>query len=375
MPAPYSVLSCRHLLTSDGPRTPTSAPGAAGERRDGAGVTGTVTLPDGRELAYEEYGDPAGFPVLSFHGGLSSRLDAAPAHEAAVAMGVRLVSPDRPGMGLSTYQPGRRLLDWPADVEHLADALGIGRFAVMGWSAGGRLRRRLRGQARRPGDGGRAPLELGAARPLRHDARAHRGGPCPPAPGRHAPWLASTVMKVSIVNASNARLLRAAMRSFPPADRTILTEWGPPDHALGFVREAMRQGTEGCVQDYRIFGDPWGFALEEIAVPVQIWEGSDDRTGPPGYRDLPAGATSRTPPSRSSRARGTCPCCPIRRPPSSPRCSAATTAPSRRRGGTSGRRRSPTAGAPGIAPSEPHASGAGPWRGSASTGATARPSW
>ena len=91
-------------------------------------------------------------------------------------------------------------------------------------------------------------------------------------------------MKVSIVNASNARLFRAVMRSFPPADRTVLTEWGPPDHALAFVREAMRQGTEGCVQDYRIFGDPWGFSLEEIRVPVDIWEGADDQTGPPGYR-------------------------------------------------------------------------------------------
>ncbi len=101
---------------------------------------------------------------------------------------------------------------------------------------------------------------------------------------RRTPWLASALMKVSIVNASNARLFRAVMRSFPPADRTVLTEWGPPDHALAFVREAMRQGTEGCVQDYRIFGDPWGFSLEEIHVPVDIWEGSDDSTGPPGYR-------------------------------------------------------------------------------------------
>ena len=100
-------------------------------------VTASVPLPDGRVLAYEEYGVPTGFPILSFHGGLSSRLDAAPAHEAAVATGVRLIAPDRPGMGLSTYQPGRRLLDWPADVAHLADALGIERFAVMGWSAGG----------------------------------------------------------------------------------------------------------------------------------------------------------------------------------------------------------------------------------------------
>ncbi len=91
-------------------------------------------------------------------------------------------------------------------------------------------------------------------------------------------------MKVSIVNASNARLLRAAMRTFPRADRTILTEWGPPDHALAFVREAVRQGTEGCVRDYRIFGDPWGFSLEEITAPVQIWEGSDRPDWSSGYR-------------------------------------------------------------------------------------------
>ena len=247
-------------------------------------MTATVRLPDGRVLAYEDYGDADGFPVLSFHGGLSSRLDAAPAHEAAQANGVRLISPDRPGMGLSTYQPGRRLVDWPADVAHLTDALGIGRFAVMGWSAGGAYAAICAARM-----GGRVtaaallssavPLDLyGTTRGLTIEDRTLL------LLTKHTPSLASALMKVSIVNASNARLFRAVVRSFPPADRTVLTEWGPPDHALAFVREALRQGTEGCVQDYRIFGDPWGFALEEIRVPVDIWEGAEDRTGPPGYR-------------------------------------------------------------------------------------------
>ena len=31
-----------------------------------------------------------------------------------LALGVRIISPDRPGMGRSTFQPDRRLLDWPA---------------------------------------------------------------------------------------------------------------------------------------------------------------------------------------------------------------------------------------------------------------------
>ena len=247
-------------------------------------MTGSLTLPDGRVLAYEEYGIPTGFPVLSFHGGLSSRLDAASAHDAAVATGVRLISPDRPGMGLSTYQPGRRLVDWPADVTHLTEALGIERFAVMGWSAGGpyaavsaaRMSDRVTAVALLSSS---VPLDLyGTTRGLSVEDRALL------TLTRRAPGVASTLMKVSIVNASNARLFRAVMRSFPPADRTVLTEWGPPDHTLAFVREAMRQGTEGCVQDYRIFGDPWGFSLEEISVPVDIWEGGEDQTGPPGYR-------------------------------------------------------------------------------------------
>ena len=248
------------------------------------GVTASVPLPDGRELAYEEYGDPAGFPVLSFHGGLSSRLDAAPAHDAALAAGVRLISPDRPGMGLSTYRPGRRLLDWPADVDALTRALGIGRFAVMGWSAGGayaavcavKMGRRVTAAALLSSA---VPFDLyGTTRGLTSEDRALLFLT------RRVPWLASATLKFSIVNASNTRLLRAVMRSFPPADRSVLAEWGPPDLALAFVREALRQGTAGCVQDYRIFGDPWGFSLEEIRVPVQIWEGADDRTGPPGYR-------------------------------------------------------------------------------------------
>ena len=247
-------------------------------------MTASVQLPDGRALAYEEYGDPGGFPVLSFHGGLSSRLDAAPAHDAAVACGVRLVSPDRPGIGLSTFQPGRRLLDWPADVAGLTEALGLEKFAVMGWSAGGPYAAVCAAKM-----GGRvtAAALLSSAVPLDQYGTT-RGLTASDRVllflTRRTPGLAATALKASIVHASNARLLRACMRSFPEADRTVLTEWGPPDMALAFVREAVRQGTEGCVQDYRIFGDPWGFALEEIEVPVHIWEGADDKTGPPGYR-------------------------------------------------------------------------------------------
>lgn len=45
---------------------------------------------------------------------------------------------ERPGTGLSDRQPGRTLMDWPADVAAFADAMGIDTFSVLGTSAGAR---------------------------------------------------------------------------------------------------------------------------------------------------------------------------------------------------------------------------------------------
>ena len=249
-------------------------------------MTRSVTLPDGRELAYEEYGDPDGDPVLSFHGGLSSRLDAAPAHQAALDLGVRLLSPDRPGIGRSTFLPGRRLLDWPADVAALTDALGIDRFAVMGWSCGGPYAAvcgaRMRDRVTAVGLLSSAvPLELvGTTKGLARDDRILLFLV------RWTPWLASALLRITIGEATETRLYREIRRSFPAVDRAALEERGSVVDAVAFVKESMRQGAEGCLQDYRVFGSPWGFDLSEVTVPVQIWEGEEDNTGPPEYREL-----------------------------------------------------------------------------------------
>jgi pimeloyl-ACP methyl ester carboxylesterase len=247
-------------------------------------VTEAVTLTDGRALAYEEYGDPAGTPVLSFHGGLSSRLDAATADTAAQELGVRLISPDRPGMGQSDFQPNRTLLDWPHDVTELANTLGLGSFAVMGWSAGGpyaavcaaKLADRINAVALLSSS---VPLDrFGTTKGLTIDDRIMLFLT------ERAPRLASALMRLTIADASDKRLHRELNRSFPKVDRAILEEGDTAMQVVAFVRESMRNGTEGCILDYRIFGAPWGFELEEIEAPVSIWEGTDDHTGPPEYR-------------------------------------------------------------------------------------------
>ncbi len=96
----------------------------------------TLLLPDGRTLGYAEYGDPSGKPVFFFHTGGETRLLASLTDQTAYRLGIRIIAPDRPGMGLSNRKAGRTLLDWPKDVIHLADHLGIDRFAIVGHSAG-----------------------------------------------------------------------------------------------------------------------------------------------------------------------------------------------------------------------------------------------
>lgn len=97
-----------------------------------------VAVAPGRALEVVVLGPPDGRPVLYEHGAGGTPLRHCPEALAAVERaGVRLLCPARPGFGASTPQPGRRLIDHPADVARLADALGLGRFAIVGVSAGG----------------------------------------------------------------------------------------------------------------------------------------------------------------------------------------------------------------------------------------------
>lgn len=97
----------------------------------------TMTLADGRELAYETFGDPSGRPVIFCHGFADSRLIRNPDDHLTASLGVHVAVADQPGVGGSSPQPGRTMADWGPDMEQLADHLGFGQFAVAGHSGGG----------------------------------------------------------------------------------------------------------------------------------------------------------------------------------------------------------------------------------------------
>src|SRR5215468_9895250 len=96
-----------------------------------------VRAADGRTLMVAQWGDLEGFPVFSLHGTPGSRLGRYYDESAYVEAGARVITYDRPGYGGSDRHRGRSVVDCVSDVAAIADALGVGRFAVTGGSGGG----------------------------------------------------------------------------------------------------------------------------------------------------------------------------------------------------------------------------------------------
>jgi pimeloyl-ACP methyl ester carboxylesterase len=221
-----------------------------------------LALRDGRQLGYAVFGDPRGLPVLSCHGGLLCGLDASSSDAAARELGVRLISPDRPGVGRSDRWRGHSTVDWVADAEQLLEHLNVGRFACLGWSMGGQycaavafgLRDRV----------SRAAIVAGCL-PLDE-------------PGRLA--------GLSPLDRTLIRLARQASPAARAVVRGLRASAGRIERRQGLPSGAMSEGlrsTAGVVDEYRAFSAPWGFRLEDVHVPVDVWQGTADDLVPPEW--------------------------------------------------------------------------------------------
>ena len=245
----------------------------------------TIDLGHGRALGYREYGAEDGAPVVNCHGGLVCGLDAAPYADAARELGVRIVSPDRPGLGDSGGQPGRTTSDWADDVRALLDALGIEQAAVLGWSMGGQYA--LACAARLGGRVSRAVVIAGAL-PLDDDATFARLNPMDRRLTRlaqHHPHVARSVFRTLGEAARHApdAFAHLTARGAVPEEATAVEAL--PDPGIAAAAAVALAHGDGMVEEYRAWVRPWGFAPEDVAVPTTVWQGDADELVPPDWGD------------------------------------------------------------------------------------------
>jgi pimeloyl-ACP methyl ester carboxylesterase len=250
----------------------------------GAPEAREITLRDGRRLAYAEFGSPRGTPIVHCHGSPSSRVEGELLFDKAAIteLGLRLIVPDRPGMGRSDFQAGRRIVDWPNDVSDLATALDLQDFFVLGESGGSPY-----------------ALACGALMPTRVRAVGVVGGVAPlEAPGlaaalstplrlmfrlaKYAPPLLGALFRLNlkVMRSVSERGVERMLASFPEPDRTLLKRPEVLRRFIACFQEACLNGTRGAVHDMGLLARPWGFDPGLISVPVRLWHGDRDGNVP-----------------------------------------------------------------------------------------------
>ena len=241
-----------------------------------------IELEDGAVVAFEEYGDANGVPVMFCHGWPSSRTMAQLTDEPARELGIRIISADRPGISSSSLQPDRKLTDWPRLVDRITDYLGIHDFRMLAISGG-------------------APYAYATATamPQRVRAIAIVGGAPPLAEISDSNGLLPLYRWMLALYRTQPRLLRRLfylarpvlslrpplrfrpvllkMLLMRPCDAESLRDAAAFEAIFESQRRAWRASAEGVVADAQIYAQPWGFAIEDVRVPVRLWHGKEDR--------------------------------------------------------------------------------------------------
>ncbi len=238
-------------------------------------------LPDGRELAWREFGTTDGAPVIALHGSPGTHRNFEPVGETAAGDGVRLIAVDRPGYGHSTFDPIRSYARSARDLDKLADHLGVDEVGVVGWSSGGPnaascarfLADRVIGCAIVSGP---APPEakVSAVGTVRVNRIAKRLEVL-------APRLASRMFQAALRQGQRnpEKSVAWMLRYLPACDARVIELAEIRAHLLADIaRPVSSTAGRAAVQDICLEAEPWGFDLRDIECPVVVWHGDADDT-------------------------------------------------------------------------------------------------
>lgn len=238
----------------------------------------------GRTIGYGEFGDPNGKPVVLFHGFGDSRLTRYPDDDLTARLGIRLITFDRPGIGLTDPMKELTILDRTDDVIDLVNSLGLHDVSFLGWSGGapfalaaagcmaGKVKRVAIvsgfGPFERPGFKRLAPREIKRVMTIL----------------KVAPWMANVMATESQkgLQGDATAAMEMSRGIGGSSDSSVLNMSGVRANVTSGAEEAFRQGPAGVANDMLLlFRFKWGFNPEDVHTPIDLWYGDDDHMTPP----------------------------------------------------------------------------------------------
>ena len=233
-----------------------------------------VPLDDGRTLRAYDAGPDAddALTIVWHHGSPQTGAPLDPLLAAAADRGIRLLSYARPSYGGSTARPDRDVASAAADVAAIADAFGVGRFAVMGASGGGP---HALACAALLGDRVTGAVAIAGIAPYTEEFDWYAG--------MRAPGGLRAARDGRAARARFAETEEFDPESFTAADWAALSgAW----QSLGSdAMAAGEAGPDGLIDDDVAFASPWGFEVAQAAAPVLVVQGGEDRVVPPAHAD------------------------------------------------------------------------------------------
>lgn len=238
-----------------------------------------LPLPDGRILETWISGPEDGLPFVFHHGTPGAARPARALERAVHARGLRFVSFSRPGYAASSRRPGRTVADVVDDTAAVLAALGAEECLIGGWSGGGphalACAARLQGVLATLVIAGVGPFDA-----LDLDFYAGMGQDnldefASAVAGESDLRAYLEVQRPGLLASSPEGIVEAMATLLPPVDRAVLTDEFGADTVTSFG-EALRLSVDGWLDDDLAFVADWGFSVDEIRTPVQLWQGEED---------------------------------------------------------------------------------------------------
>jgi pimeloyl-ACP methyl ester carboxylesterase len=249
-------------------------------------VNNVLQTRTGRKLEVREYGDDAGHTVFFFHGLIGSHYQAAYIADQAREHGLRIIAPNRPGVGASEFVERKSPLEAVDDIEDVAAALGLFEFSVIGISGGTpyalatllRLGSRIRTVTLISGMG---PMRLpGALEGMDRRRRLIL------AVGSRYPQVARRRLRTELVRfrADPDRFLRRLIATWSVSDRQLFRRKEVYDLFMKDLHQVFTegQGPESLAQELTLYRN-YGFSLKDLPAyrRITLWQGLDDNIVPP----------------------------------------------------------------------------------------------